>query len=125
MPFEIIQKALAIAAPLAITVGLVIALFQLRDQNRLRQMDTVMRLFSSFGQESFLHHYQRVTTWEYDTYEDFQKNAPEKDHISLMVISVFFENMGLLYKRRLAPLDLLADLLSGPIISCWQKVEPS
>ncbi|MBM4338498.1 MAG: hypothetical protein FJ110_03035 [Deltaproteobacteria bacterium] len=49
--------------------------------------------------------------------------ATEDDHISLMVVSVFFENMGLLYKRRLAPLDLLDDLLSGPIITSWKKVE--
>src|SRR3989304_5977869 len=44
--------------------------------------------------------------------------------MSLMVVSVFFENMGLLYKRKLAPLELLDDLLSGPIISSWEKVQP-
>lgn len=42
MSFEVIQKALTIAAPLAIIVGVVIALLQLRNQNRLRQIDTVM-----------------------------------------------------------------------------------
>jgi len=124
MSFEVIQHALAIAAPLAIIVGVIIALLQLRGQNRLRQFDTVMRLFLTFGQETFLHHFRRVTTWKYETYEAFQKQATEDDHVSLMVVSVFFENMGLLYKRRLAPLELLDDLLSGPIISCWQKVEP-
>jgi hypothetical protein len=121
--FDIIQKTFTIAAPLAVIIGVIIALFQLHSQNRLRQIDTVMRLFSSFGQESFLHHYRRVTTWKFDTYEDFQKNAGENDHVSLMIVSVFFENMGLLHKRRLAPLDLLDDLLSAPIINSWRKVK--
>ena len=124
MPFEIIQKALAIAAPLAIIIGVIIALLQLRGQNRLRQFDTVTQLFLTFGQESFLHHYRRVTTWNYDTYEEFQKDATENDHVSLMIVSVFYENMGLLFKRRLAPLELLDDLNSAPIISSWRKVKP-
>src|SRR3989304_8123974 len=124
LSFEVIQHALAIAAPLAIIVGVIIALLQLRGQNRLRQFDTVMRLFLTFGEESFLHHYRRVTKWKYDTYADFKKDANEDDQVSLMVVSVFYENMSLLYKRGLAPLELLDDLLSGPIVSAWQKLKP-
>ena len=124
MSFDVIQKALATAAPLAVIIAVIIALLQLRGQNRLRQFDTVMRLFTSFGQDSFIRHYRRVTTWKYDTYEAFKKKATEDDHVSLMVVSVFYENMGLLYKRRLAPLELLDDLNSAPIISSWQKVKP-
>jgi len=124
MSFDVIQQALATAAPLAVIIAVIIALLQLRGQNRLRQFDTVMRLFTSFGQDSFIRHYRRVTTWKYDTYEAFKKKATEDDHVSLMVVSVFYENMGLLYKRRLAPLELLDDLNSAPIISSWQKVKP-
>ena len=124
MSFETIHQILDIAAPIVAIVGVSIALVQLRGQNRLRQMDTVMRLFSSFGQESFIHHYGRVMNWKYDTYESFKKKATEDDNVSLMVVSVFFENMGLLYNRGLAPLELLDDLLSGPIISAWRKVKP-
>ena len=124
MPLDLIQQALAIAAPTAVIAGVMVALFQLRNQNRLRQFDTVMRLFSTFGQPSFLPHYRRVTTWKYDTYEAFKKSASEDDHLSLMVVSVFYENMGLLYKRNLAPLELLDDLNSAPIISSWRKLKP-
>jgi len=73
MLFDTIHRVLDIAAPIVAIVGVTIALFQLRSQNRLRQMDTVMRLFSSFGQESFLHHYGRVMNWKYDTYESFKE----------------------------------------------------
>lgn len=124
MLFDTIHKILDIAAPLVAITGIIIAVIQLRSQNRLRQMDTVMRLFTSFGQESFLRHYDRVMNWKYDTYESFKKKSTKEDNVSLMVVSVFFENMGTHYKRGLAPLELLDDLNSGPIISVWRKVKP-
>jgi len=121
---DTLQQILAIAAPIAVTIGVVIALLQLRNQHRLRQIDTVMRLYSSFGQESFLRHFERVTSWNYDTYEAYREDSTPDDQVSLMVVSVFFENMGLLLKRRLAPLELLDDLLSGPILLAWPKARP-
>jgi len=42
----------------------------------------------------------------------------------VLVVSVFFENMGLLLKRRLAPIALLDELLSGPILEIWPKARP-
>lgn len=124
MTLDIIQQVLAIAAPIVAIVGVIIALVQLRNQSRLRQMEVVMRLFSSFGQESFLQHFERVMSWNDDTYQAYKERATHEDNVSLMVVSVFFENMGLLYKRGLASLELLDDLLSGPITSLWRKLKP-
>ena len=91
MLLNTIRDILTVAAPLAITLGVFIAIFQLQNQSRLRQIDTVMRLFSTFGQESTLRHYRRVTTWAFDSYKAFQENATEEDHISLMLVMIFFE----------------------------------
>ena len=124
MVLDTIQRILAIAAPLAVIIGVVIALVQLRNQQRLRQLDIVMRLYSSFGVEDFARHYRRVTTWKYKTYESYRKKHSPDDYISLLVVSVFFENMGLLLKRGLAPIELLDDLLSGPVLEAWPKVKP-
>ena len=124
MSFDTVQQALTAAASIAVAVGVVIALLQLRGQSQLHQIDTVMRLFSSFGEETFLYHYRRVTSWPYETYEAFRASATKDDHVSLMVVSVFFENLGLLYRRKLAPIDLLDDLLSAPIVTTWRKVGP-
>lgn len=65
-----------------------------------------------------------MAVWGYDSYEAYrQKNDPD-DYISLMVVRAFFENMGLLLKRKFAPITLLDDLLSGPILEIWPKVKP-
>ena len=119
-----LKELLAIVTPLAVAVGVIIALLQLRNNYRLRQIDTVMRLYSHFGDDSFVRHFSRVTNWDYGTYEDYLARRTDDDYISLTVVTVFFEALGLLLKRRLAPLDLIDDLLSGPIILAWPKVEP-
>ncbi len=124
MELETIEHALAAAAPVAVLIGVIIALVQLRSQQHLREMDVVMRLYSTFGEEQFQRHYRRVTTWPYDSYEAYHAKGDPEDHISLMVVCVFFENMGLLLKRKFAPIELLDDLLSGPILEVWPKVRP-
>lgn len=124
MIYEVLQQILDILTPIVAIVGVVLALLEFHNQSRLRQFDTVMRLFTAFGEETFQEHYRRVTTWEFDNYETFKKTAAEKDHVSLMIVSIFYENMGLLYKRKLAPLELLDDLNSAPIINSWKKVKP-
>ena len=124
MFFEEFQQVLSIAAPLAITLGVVVALLNLRNQYRLRQIDTVMRLYSQFGEETFVRHFIRVTNWDYATYEAYLEKRTEDDYISLTVVTVFFEGMGLLLKRKLAPIDLIDDLLSGPILLAWPKARP-
>ncbi len=119
-----LMAILTVAAPLAITLGVIIALQQLRNQNRLRQIEIVMRFYSSFGEEAFLRHFRRVTTWKYRSYAAFRKKRSDEDYVSLLVVSVFFENMGLLYRRKLAQLDLIDDLLSGPLLVSWEKAKP-
>jgi hypothetical protein len=124
LSLEAFQQVLSVAAPLAITLGVVVALLNLRNQYRLRQIDTVMRLYSHFGEDTFVRHFIRVTNWDYDTYEAYLERRTEEDYISLTVVTVFFEGMGLLLKRKLAPIDLIDDLLSGPILLAWPKARP-
>jgi len=119
-----LKQILAVVFPLAVAIGVVIALLQLRNQHRLRQIDTVMRLYSSFGQDPFVRHFRRVTNWDFETYEAYLEKGTEEDYVSLTVVTVFFEGMGLLLKRKLAPIDLLDDLLSGPIPLAWPKAHP-
>jgi hypothetical protein len=124
LSLETFQQILSVAAPLAITIGVIVALMNLRNQYRLRQIDTVMRLYSHFGDDAFVRHFSRVTNWDYETYEAYLEKRNEDDYISLTVVTVFFEALGLLLKRGLAPIDLVDDLLSGPILLAWPKARP-
>ena len=119
-----LKELLAIVTPLAVAVGVIIALLQLRNQYRLRQIDTVMRLYSHFGDDSFVRHFNRVTNWDYQNYEAYLEKRTEDDYISLTVVTFFFEAMRLLLKRKLAPIDLIDDLLQALFSLPGQRPSP-
>jgi hypothetical protein len=121
---ETVERLLSIAASIALISGVVIAVLQLRSQNHIRQEEITMRLYASFGEEGFQRHYQRVTGFDHATYDEYRAMATADDAVSLMVVCVFFESMGLLLKRELAPIELLDALLSGPVLQTWPKVRP-
>lgn len=114
----------ALIGAVAVAAGVTVAIFQLRHFHALRRLDVVVRLYSTFGEESFQRNYWRVMNWDYKSFEDFDGRAQTDDYVAWFVVGVFFENMGLLLKRGLAKIDLLDDLLSGPIIQSWEKTEP-
>jgi len=114
----------AIISAVAVLVGVMVGVFQLRNFLQLRQMDLVMKLYSSTWESSFQKDYVRVHSWKFRNYADFQKNAQPEDWEAYNAIVLFFENMGLLLKRNLAKIDLLDDLVSGPILQTWERVEP-
>ena len=66
-----------------------------------------------------------MVNWKFKTYKQFVANATKEDHLALWVVGLLFEMMGLLYKRNLAPLDLLDDMLSGNLIRAWERSEPA
>ena len=124
MNLDALRNILTLAGPTAVIVGVILALFQLRDLRRMRQMEVVMALFGRFDDDSLQRHLQRLFRWTYKNYEEFERRARESDWITLYAISAYFENMGLLYKRRLAPIGLLDDIMSGPLTISWRKVAP-
>jgi hypothetical protein len=124
LTFQGIKDVLSVASPIAIIIGIIIAVVQLQSQARLRQFDTVMRVFATFGEDAFQHHFQRVANWKFKSYKEFVAKSTKQDLVSWWVVGVLFEMMGLLYKRNLAPLDLLDDILSGPLTRAWERSEP-
>jgi hypothetical protein len=119
-----VRDLLTLAGPIALIVGVAVALFQLRDLRRLRQMEVVMRLFDRFDDDSFQRHFQRLSRWTYRDFADFERRAKAEDWITLYSVGAYFENMGLLYKRKLARIELLDDIMSGPLTASWRKTAP-
>jgi hypothetical protein len=119
-----VRDLLSLAAPIALVLGVAIALFQLRDLRRMRQMEIVMQLFDRFDDDTFQRHFQRLSRWTYRDFADFERRAKAEDWITLYSVAAYFENMGLLYKRKLAPIELLDDIMSGPLTASWRKAAP-
>jgi hypothetical protein len=91
MSLSNLKDFLAIVAPIMVAIEAIIALLQLRNQNLLRQIDIVLRLYSKFGDEAFARHFIRFTNLNLATYEDYLKNSSPDNYLSLAITTGFFE----------------------------------
>lgn len=108
----------------AVAAGLLLAFLQLRSDAHQRQEEIALRLYSPFFDPAFSRSYWQVSTWEYTTFEQFDANATVDERAALNVVRILFETMGLLYKRGLANIDFLADLMASPTILTWNTIAP-
>ena len=121
-----LASASIIIASISVIVGVILTILQLRDQVKNRQAQLVVQLYSQFSNPEFLENLDHTL----DHYKDFNPdNLPEdweggwknKRMISVMA---FFEGIGVLVKRKLIDINLVADMLSTPIITVWKAMEP-
>jgi len=94
-------------------------------QLETRQAQLFMQLYDKFSDQEFLKHQLMVEQWEWTDYEDFQekygvKKNPEI-YIHFGVLARFYEGLGVLVKRKLIDPYLVDDLMSGTILSFWDK----
>lgn len=117
-------QALSALANLSVIGGIVLGLLQLRAIARQRQEDMVLRAFEPFLDPAFSRAFWQVQAWKYTTFAQFDAEATLEDRVTLDVVSVQFETMGLLYKRGLAELDFLDDLMAEPTLMTWNRIAP-
>ena len=117
-------QALAALGNVSVIVGIILGLLQLRAIARQRQEDMVLRAFEPFLDPAFSRAFWDVQSWRFTTFEEFDAEATIDEWVTLDVVSVQFETMGLLYKRGLADLDFLDDLMAEPTLMTWNKIAP-
>lgn len=117
-------QILSALTSIALILGVVIALLQLRGLRTQRHLEQVLRAYMPFLEENLTRAYWRVHNWSYTAFEDFEKNATLDDWTDLDQVTTFFEMMGVFYKRGVATLDLLDDLFAGSLMLMWAKVAP-
>jgi len=116
---------------LAIIVGVIIALMELRHMRQTRETELETRQAQLFMQ-IFNRHFEResrenisfVNNIEYENYDDFtekygRENSPDYEKFSSL--GSYFEGIGVLVKRKLIDPTIIDDLMSGPIINFWEK----
>jgi hypothetical protein len=119
-----VKDFLGIAGSLALIVGVIIGVLQLRALRQQRQLEMVLRAYEPFLEEALTRAYWRVHNWDYESFEEFQRKATLEDWTDLDQVTTFFEMMGVMAKRGVARLDLLDDLFAGSLVLMWRKVGP-
>jgi hypothetical protein len=119
-----LRDVLSVIGSVAVVVGVIVGVLQLRGLRAQRQVEHVMRAHMPFLEENLTRAYWRVHNWDYASFEDFQARAGLDDWTDLDQVTTFFEMMGVFYKRGAAKIDLLDDLFAGSLLLTWSKLAP-
>lgn len=121
-----------ILASASVIVGVVLAVLQLRDQVRTRQAQLFMELYNHFSNKEFMRYLAEIL--HVVKYEEFDESQDKPIFLlgetdievasTVGEVCAFFEGMGLLVKRKLIDINLVAELLSSPVCWVWEKLEP-
>jgi hypothetical protein len=111
----------AIVAAGGVLVGVVLAILELRNITKTRQMELVMGIFSLFGTREFIDAWERVRTRESGDYDGYVKKHGWAD---VQQVSSIFEGLGFLLHRKFLDVDLVHELLSESTKMTWERVKP-
>jgi hypothetical protein len=111
----------AIIAAAGVLVGVLFTYEQVRDLVRNRQTELVMSLYRDFGNKDFQEAWQKIMSSEYKDYHDYAEKCGLDEAYQVVML---FEGIGTLLHMRLVNINLVQHLVSGPIISTWEKMKP-
>ena len=124
-----IQEISIAVASAGVLLAAIYYIFQIRHQNRLRQTDLVMRLYSTFASEDHRKAGKKVLWITYEDYDDFVKkygapNSEEPIPTAVDTVLYFFEEVGVLLSKKLVDINLIEQLMGYNIIMIGNKIIP-
>jgi hypothetical protein len=122
---QTLQTASIIITCAGILVAVIYYVLQLRHQSRMRQTDLVMRLYATFESSEFQKANFEIQGLELTTdFDAYLKKYGQEHRVAVSTQAAYYEGIGVLLHRKLIDIGLVDDLLSTPIISTWEKIEP-
>jgi len=116
----------AIVAAAGVLVGVIYYIQDIRHQNKVRQTDLTMRLYTSWVSEEMTKPWLKVWNLEFTDYDDFKKKygtyfSDNPENAALLSVLNSFLVMGLLLQKKLIDPEILSHL---PVFMTWNKVKP-
>jgi len=93
---------------------------QIQQQNKMRQTDLIMKLYSQFNSLEFQKIWQEVLKRETNDYYEYEKSHGWAEFTA---VGMFFEGIGILLKRKLIDIELVDDMFTSDIKWTWEKLK--
>jgi hypothetical protein len=117
-----IQTVSVVIASASVVAGVVYYALQLRHQNKMRQTDLIMKLYSRYGSKGFQKTLEEVSRREAKSFHDYEEKYGRAEFAA---VGTFFEGIGVLLYRKLIDISLVDDLFTAPIKMAWDKMKDS
>jgi hypothetical protein len=113
-----IQTVSIAVASASVTLAAIYYMWQIRHQTKIRQIDFIMRMNSTFLSKEVFQTLATVRKTEFKNYDDYE----EKCSVEARQVADFCENLGFLVKRKLVDIGLVADRYD--INEVYEKLRP-
>jgi len=113
-----IQTVSIMLASASVIAGVIYYTFQIRQQTKIRQMDFIMRMPSTVTSKEVMQTNVTLKKTKFENFDEFE----EKCYVEARQAADFYENLGVLVKRKLVDINLVADLYSADW--AWKKLKP-
>jgi hypothetical protein len=97
--------------------------FQIRNQLRVRKTDLVMRLYTTWDSLEFQRAFHTVYWADFHDYDSAMAITGGERQLWTYLLS-FYDQVGVLLRRRLIEFDMVDDLLGNSTRQLWEKVAP-
>ena len=122
-----IQTVSIAIASAGVLVAAAYYVLQIRHQKKMRQTDTLMRLYSTWDSEDLQKDLWVVLELEYEGYEDYVKKygvTGTLHNVSVWRVGHFFNGIGVLVQNQLADINLVHQLFGIYVIWLWEMMKP-
>jgi hypothetical protein len=123
-----IQTVSIAVASASVTLAAIYYIWQIRHQNKVRQTDLVMRLYSALYSKEFTEALTTYLTADFKDYNDFIEkygpSIPSSNPVQIagqMVFS-YFDAVGELLHKKLIDMETVEDLFQVRLY--WEKIQP-
>jgi hypothetical protein len=117
----------AAVAAISVIVGVIFAIFQMRDAARTRHTGLIIQLNPALKvtMSEVIEYISKIWNLEFKDYTEYLENYgdPLSDK-ALHTITGYNDGLGFLLHRRLIDVDTIEYILSGSSTGVWEKLKP-
>ena len=117
----------AVIAAISVVVGVIFAIFQMRDAAKARHTGLIIQLNPALyvSMKEIIESISKIMNMEFKDYEDYLENYGDPlSDIALHTITGYNDGLGYLMYKGLIDIETIEYILSGSTKSLWEKLKP-
>ena len=117
----------AAVAAICVIVGVIFAIFQMRDAAKTRHTGLIIQLNPALKvtMKEVIESYSKIMNLEFKDYEDYrEKYGDPLSDTALHLTTGYNDGFGFLLNKRLINIETIEYILSGSTIGLWEKLKP-
>jgi hypothetical protein len=117
----------AVVAAISVVIGVVFAIFQMRDAARTRHTGLIIQLNPALKvtMSEVIESYSKIMNLEFTDYEDYlEKYGEPLSDTALHLTTWYSDGFGFLLSKGLIDIETIEYILSGSTKTLWEKLLP-